>query len=404
MKLFKYLIYLWIIHSLNMHALVGQSLSIWIDPQPGMKAFTYLPQQQQMWIMTTDSFPELIASATKGDVIKVGMLAGKVQLTVNTAVIGQFPELYFWTADSAGKFRLQPEGTKKSIEYYDHLKVQVHKQQIRLIHDVWIEHYIPGVVAAEGGIYKTPEFLKVQAICSRTYAIRNLGKYQRDGFDLSDKVDCQVYHGIPVNMPALEAAVYETRGMIALDEFDEPIDAVFSANCGGQSANSEDVWSATTPYLKSTESYDQYREFKNSSWTYSVARPELLKIFSEYYKTPVYTFSIEPDYSGRVRQVRLNDDTKSVISGTELRRLLKLKSTKFRVYEHQGFYFFSGQGFGHGVGMCQDGAYKLSTLGWSYESILRHFYTGVRIVDLAEYLEMPLIGDDAESLTQELED
>jgi stage II sporulation protein D len=354
-----------------------------------MKAFTYTALQKEVWVMTTDSFPEYITSAYNGDILKITIVSGKLQLTRNSIIVGVFPELYFWNADSSGRFRIQPEGSKKQVEYYDHLKVQIHKQQLRLIHDVWIEHYIPGVVAAEGGIYKTPEFLKVQAVCSRTYAIRNLGKYQREGFDLSDKVDCQVYHGIPVNMPALEAAVFETRGLIALDEFDEPIDAVFSANCGGQSANSEDVWTATTPYLKSTESYDQYREFKNSSWTYSVSRPDLLKLFSEYYKKPVYTFSVEPDYSGRVRQVRLNEDLKTVISGTELRRLLKLKSTKFRVYEHKGFYFFSGQGFGHGVGMCQDGAYKLSTLGWSYEAILRHFYTGVRMIDLTEYLKTP---------------
>ena len=39
--------------------------------------------------------------------------------------------------------------------------------------------------------------------------------------------------------------------------------------------------------------------------------------------------------------------------------------------------------------MCQDGAYKLSTLGWSYEAILRHFYTGVRMIDLTEYLKTP---------------
>jgi stage II sporulation protein D len=75
-----------------------------------------------------------------------------------------------------------------------------------------MENYICGVVAAEGGLYKTPEFLKVQAICSRTYAMRNMGKFVREGFDLTDKVDCQVYHGIPKNLPGVEDAVLATAG------------------------------------------------------------------------------------------------------------------------------------------------------------------------------------------------
>jgi stage II sporulation protein D len=194
-----------------------------------------------------------------------------------------------------------------------------------------------------------------------------------------------VYHGVPKNLPGVEEAVRATAGLIALDGFGEPIDAVFSANCGGQSANSEEVWTASSSYLKSTESYDHYREFRNSAWTYTTSVQDLITLFSKYYKTSILSWEVIPDGSGRVRQLVFNGNPKMVISGTELRSLLKLKSTKFRMYQIQSQMFFAGQGFGHGVGMCQDGAYKLSTLGWNYENILRHFYQGVSLLSISDW-------------------
>lgn len=384
----KYLLFILILFSLAR----AQSVAVWIDPKPGMTAFSYSAKAKQIWVLRGDSIPELITELSYGQSLNLKYNAGKVQLIRDGLSLGSWSEVIFWAADTSGHFTVSPEAAKKTIEYYDHLKVQAYKNQLRLINIVWMENYICGVVAAEGGIYKTPEFLKVQAICSRTYAIRNMGKFIRDGFDLTDKVDCQVYHGIPKNLPGVEEAVRATAGLIAVDGFGEPIDAVFSANCGGQSANSEDVWKASSAYLKTTESYDHYREFRNSSWTYTVSRLDLIGLFSKYYKVPVTDWEVIPDASGRVRQIRLNNDPGLVLSGMELRSLLKLKSTKFRVYEYQQQIFFSGQGFGHGVGMCQDGAYKLSTLGWSHESILRHFYQGVELISIENWQRKLLEG------------
>ncbi len=372
---------------LTLSKLWGQSISIWIDPKPGMTSCVYTSKSPKVWLLSGDTVPEMITEISFGQSITTKYLAGRVLVYKDGLSLGSWPEIIFWVADSMGRFSLTPEGAKKTIDYYDHLKVQAHKNQLRMVNIVWMENYICGVVAAEGGLYKTPEFLKVQAICSRTYAMRNMGKFVREGFDLTDKVDCQVYHGIPKNLPGVEDAVLATAGLIAVDEFGEPIDAVFSANCGGQSANSEDVWKATSSYLKSTESYDHYREFKNSSWTYTLSRLDFLSLLSKYYKTPILDWEVVPDASGRVKQIRLNQDPGLVLSGIEMRSLLKLKSTKFRLFEDHQQVFFSGQGFGHGVGMCQDGAYKLSSIGWGHESILRHFYQGVELLSIQEWLQ-----------------
>ena len=39
---------------------------------------------------------------------------------------------------------------------------------------------------------------------------------------------------------------------------------------------------------------------------------------------------------------------------------------------------FRGRGWGHGVGMCQAGAFGMAVRGPSYREILEHYYTGIR--------------------------
>jgi stage II sporulation protein D len=42
-------------------------------------------------------------------------------------------------------------------------------------------------------------------------------------------------------------------------------------------------------------------------------------------------------------------------------------------------FVFTGKGWGHGVGLCQVGAYGMAQGGSSYEEILRHYYTGISL-------------------------
>lgn len=42
-------------------------------------------------------------------------------------------------------------------------------------------------------------------------------------------------------------------------------------------------------------------------------------------------------------------------------------------------FVFTGKGWGHGVGLCQVGAYGMALAGADYQDILRHYYTGVAI-------------------------
>jgi stage II sporulation protein D len=80
-----------------------------------------------------------------------------------------------------------------------------------------------------------------------------------------------------------------------------------------------------------------------------------------------------------VRKILVNDNEQYGISGEEVRRIFNLRSARFHVFDSGGLLFVEGEGFGHGVGMCQDGAYFLSEMGLDYEKIIKHYYQGVRI-------------------------
>src|SRR4030095_14774138 len=72
----------------------------------------------------------------------------------------------------------------------------------------------------------------------------------------------------------------------------------------------------------------------------------------------------------------------SHIRGGKIRSALGLRGQLFvidRKYDDAGrvtSFVFTGRGWGHGVGMCQVGAYGLAKQGWNYEQILKAYYTG----------------------------
>ena len=79
------------------------------------------------------------------------------------------------------------------------------------------------------------------------------------------------------------------------------------------------------------------------------------------------------------------EDEASAFQRPTLRAVLGLRETLFvvdRQYDADGrvgTFVFSGKGWGHGVGMCQVGAYGMALRGKSFEEILHHYYTGITL-------------------------
>lgn len=115
--------------------------------------------------------------------------------------------------------------------------------RLNLVNELPLEDYLRGVVPRElgPGAYPELEALKAQAVAARSYTLRNLGGFADEGYDLCGTPRCQVYGGMDDEHPLSDRAVRETAGEILVDG-GQPIDALYSATCGGHTENVEVVF------------------------------------------------------------------------------------------------------------------------------------------------------------------
>ena len=314
---------------------------------------------------------ETVKVSAKGNQVALNY-KGKSLLVQNVA---------FQTATWMCEFLLDvPAGLKDQI-YQDNLIIYAANGQLTLINEVEIDHYVAGVVEAESGKDQLAEYYKVQSIISRTYALANKTRHMGRGYQLCDRVHCQVYHGKSRWNDSIPYATNETEGLVLVDQDINLITAAFSSNCGGQTLNAEHVWSQPRSYLVSVP--DTFcLVMPHSNWETTVDK----KAWLNYLRKENYpvndsigdaTFYFPQDKSS------FFSDSSYHVKLTDLRRKFKLRSTFFTVQEDgENKLRLIGQGFGHGVGLCQEGAMNRARCGWDYRSILHHYYTNVHLIHL----------------------
>jgi stage II sporulation protein D len=282
---------------------------------------------------------------------------------------------------------------------------------VTLVDRLPMETYLIGVVSAEMG-RRSPqdqEALRAQAIVSRTFALRNLGRWQAQGFDLYATVADQVYGGAGTETPEGRAAVDGTRGQV-LTYGGAPIDAFFYSTCGGRTADGTEVFrGADRPYLRSVSDLaDDGTAYCSLSprfrwheeWTGEALRATLQRTLPTLPAGGGST-SVAMDVS-EVRDVRVAYRTPSgrvgqlavglrrgdvLVDEPSIRQVLRpvsgevLRSNTFTLTVSRAGgrvtrLVADGTGAGHGVGMCQWGAVGRSRAGQDHERILGAYYPG----------------------------
>ena len=155
---------------------------------------------------------------------------------------------------------------KEVRSYEDNLDLYVANENFLIVNTIELEKYISGVVECEGGnLNAGEEFLKVQAIICRSYAVKNMKKHIKEGYQLCDQVHCQVYRGKCKDKSSnIRIATYKTSGDVIVNDDNEIISATFHSNSGGQTVNSEDIWNKPLPYLRSvTDSFSMKNQHTN---------------------------------------------------------------------------------------------------------------------------------------------
>lgn len=126
---------------------------------------------------------------------------------------------------------------------------------LTVINDIPIEEYLQGVVPSEMPSGWAHEAHKAQAIAARSYALANLGKRAKFGYDLKDTPEDQAYGGASAETVNTNDAVSETEGIVLIYD-GKIIPAFYSASAGGQTKSSGQVWTKDLAWLKSVPSFD----------------------------------------------------------------------------------------------------------------------------------------------------
>ncbi|MBV9079759.1 MAG: SpoIID/LytB domain-containing protein [Elusimicrobia bacterium] len=292
----------------------------------------------------------------------------------------------------AGVWRLRPREDGQFIQcgvyaYRGDLVVKLVERKITVINELPIDDYLKGVLPREAVPTWAEEALKAQAVASRTYLASHLNQHASQGFDLCSDVHCQVYGGMTKEHPRTTAAVDDTRNEILIYG-GKPISAFFHANCGGSTEKVSAVWgNADQPYLPRKRCewgtaapwYHWKKSFADEDILSSLRAKNLIK------GTVLKSISIaERSGSGRAAKMRVRTDGGTfTMSGNDFRIAMnpeKIRSTKFTsVQRLRGGYAFAGDGWGHGVGMCQWGAKGQAEHGRSYRDILAFYYPSSEI-------------------------
>lgn len=272
-------------------------------------------------------------------------------------------------------------GKPKAREYDNDLYVKTSKSSLILINDVNFEKYIAGVVESEGGAKANIAYYKAQAILCRTYAAKFYTRHLTNGYNLCDAVHCQAYLGRCRYSKAIVEATKATQGLVLVDEKQNLIEATFYANSGGETSNSEDVWNKPISYLRSkTDPFSIGQP--GYEWTKTIARNE----WENYLKKKGYPISDSSDLSfdqfSRKKYLE-TDCADSLLLLTTVRQDWKLKSTFFCIDSRENEIVLYGKGFGHGVGMSQEGAMEMARQGYSYRDILQFYYTNVSLMNIS---------------------
>ena len=272
----------------------------------------------------------------------------------------------------------------------DSLQISVHQVTENSTYRMALEDYVTAVVSSEASIEDEPEAIKALAIAVRTYALKNLGRHKSNGYDFCSTTHCQRFTATPPP-PALATAVRQTCGLVLLDDQHQIIDAYFSASCGGMTANLKTLWEVDGPaYLRGVRD-DYCNSGAHYRWTDVIASNQLANALRSDPRTDVgqtiRDLSVTKyDDTGRAEWLSIVGDGTRTISGWEFKLIVGralgwnvLKSSRFSVSRSGSQFVFRGGGFGHGLGLCQEGSHAMAERGLSFQNILAHYFPGTSV-------------------------
>ena len=327
----------------------------------------------------------------------------------------------------------------KGIKYYGSFRYErINGGDISVVNLVNMDDYVRGVIPYEMSPSWPLEALKAQAVSARSYAVASTNaSHQRNHFDVCTSTCCQVYYGTGGATAITDQAVDETAGLYAWYG-DKIILAVFHSSDGGATENCENVWNEALPYLRGVvDPFEALAADKNPyhNWSKTFTGKQLQEILNSlgYGCSPIVSVKVNPSETGNVQSLTfLDTDGKSwtISKYKNVKTNLGLKSMRYTVSSGNNYvlsneqtigslngtwvmdgngnlvqvnaspvyaitangveevpgsnisdakFVFNGSGNGHNLGMSQWGAYAMAKEGFTYDKILKFYFTGIEI-------------------------
>lgn len=345
--------------------------------------------------------------------------------------------MIFRSANEGGMITVSSlERSQGTPVYPGHMEITKEEEGLLLLNEVDLEEYLKRVVPSEMPQSYELEALKAQAICARTYAWRQIqgNSYSKYGAHVDDSTNYQVYNNTNT-FDSTDAAVNETFGQLLAYE-EVPVEAFYySTSCGHGTDGT--VWGAdasSVPYLKAisinekgktmdltsneafgefiknmdVEAYDS--EFAMFRWNVGTTSRILDEKIGGVGRITGLTITERgPGGIAKTLKVVGTEGSKTVSGQSKIRSVLGNESLVFNrkdgstytgwdtlpsgfIYiENEGTdednvtaFTIYGGGYGHGVGMSQNGAQGMAKAGKSCQEILRFFYNGCEIIDIGD--------------------
>jgi stage II sporulation protein D len=304
-----------------------------------------------------------------------------------------------------------------------------------VVNVISLDQYLYGVVPSEIGASSHPEALKAQALAAKTYALSGMGKHGKIGFDVCPTIHCQVYKGYGAEAPESNKAIDDMTGKKITYQGKLALTCFF-ASSGGATEDVKNVWGSNYPYLISVE--DKYESGKSYNYNWVVTKTassigqilqgrssnigdvlsvqiaknsdsgrvtELVMTGTKGSKTylrestrtvlgfssQLYTITTDADsYLLGANQTKVKEQlgSKKVITANGLSQVKTLNNSvvvigangvKKSIPIVPQNYIFTGKGWGHAVGLSQEGARGMAKAGFTYDQIIKHYYQGVMI-------------------------
>ena len=289
------------------------------------------------------------------------------------------------------EIRLEPRTNDAVIyvgskPYRGSLEVKWRAPGLMVINTLDLEAYLYGVVPKEAPTQWEMAALRAQAIVARTYALYKRTRQANRDYDVAAQyIRDQHYDGYGVEHARTTQAVNDTQGLV-LTCHGDLIPAYYHAESAGYTENSEQVWSSPHPCLRAVKA-PMHPASPYLQWSASSSLQDIRAALARqgYAIGAIRLLEpIERSATGRITRLKISHKVgETIIRGTDFRLALGpevIRSTRFTVQIRDGRAFFSGQGWGHGVGLCQWCSQEMAALGYGHEAILTHYYQGAKLV------------------------